>query len=112
MCSHTLCIREALSSVFSKYNLHIVHVPINKLENHLVNVKNRLPRVSFSRVANKMPFADYGQVYNGETGKFSRNPRKHKHDVTNNSHTTSGIADDVHEHNHVTDWDNAAVITK
>lgn len=104
-CAAIPCIQgtsKALSRIFLKYNMRIAHIPTSKLQNQLMNVKDRLSIELFPVVVYKIPCADCHKVYIGKTGKFSGLLKDHKRDSKNNSHTMNAIAKHVQEHTRLT----------
>lgn len=105
-------ISEALSRVFSKYDLRVAHMPVSKLRNQLMNVKDRLPNEQFPGVVYKIPCLNCNHAYIGETGKFSRRIKDHQRDVKNKKHATNALAGHAHDTGHQIDWGNASILSK
>lgn len=105
-------ISEALSRIFSKYDLRIAHVPSNKLRSKVVNVKDRLQDEKFPGVIYKIPCQDCNFCYIGETGNFIRRLKEHKRDVQNHRHVYNALAEHVHKSQHSIAWENAAIMAK
>lgn len=105
-------VSEALSRVFSNYDLRVAHVPCAKLRGKLVNAKDKLPKEKYPGVIYKIPCGDCDCVYVGETGKFPRRLKEHQRDVNKKNVTANALAEHVETHNHQIDWDSATIIAK
>lgn len=105
-------VSEALSRIFSRYDLRVAHMPSNKLRNQLVNVKDRLDSKSYPGVVYKIPCADCSCSYIGETGNFTRRLKEHRRDVCNNKKASNALAEHADNHGHCINWDNATIIAK
>lgn len=75
-------------------------------------VKDKLAKDKFSGVVHRIPCADCGHTYIGETGNFVKRLKQHKNDVNKKHVATSALAEHTVSTGHDVNWDNVSIIEK
>lgn len=109
---YVLGVSESLSRIFWSYDVNVAHVPTRKLRHSLVTVKDKLAKNKFDGVVHRIPCADCGQVYIGETGDFQKRLQQHKYDVNKKHMATNALAEHVASTGHDVSWDSTKIIGK
>lgn len=93
------------------YNVQVAHVPNQKLQQSLVNVKDKLSKEKFPGVVYVVPCADC-DVYIGETGNFEKRLKQHNFAVRKENVKSSALAEHAASGVHAIDWGKPRVLAR
>lgn len=92
------------------YDVHVAHVPTQKLKDALVKVKDTLPKKRFPGVLYELPGANCDRLYIGKSGNYERRLKEHCNDVKKETVSTNALAEHAQSSNHEIDWGKARVV--